>query len=335
MYSRHRVGGALLYGPPGTGKSLLARVIARELGVSVIFASAADIEGQYVGDTEKTIKALFNLGRLLNPSMIFINEADALFRAQSSRDWGYERSRINQFLYEMDGFRDSEKAPFVVLATNFPSELDHAVLRRVPTRICIGLPNLEARLRIAEKVLENEILDDDVDLTWLAKQTEGYSGSDVKTVCVQAALICDDDVKDTSKSKQALARSHFEEALLQSPCTISGAGLDNLRTFAAAFDPKSLDVLTYGHSASIARGLFDRNTVTSNISTGQKMVRSNETTPWSYTVHKESACPIHDRHHLPDLGPIRTYFATHRPSTRLDDTERKMAHQVLDGLHED
>ncbi|KAJ4286489.1 hypothetical protein N0V90_013189 [Kalmusia sp. IMI 367209] len=335
LYSRHRVGGALLYGPPGTGKSLLARVMAREFSVSVIFASAADVEGELVGQTEKAIQALFNLGRLLDPSVIFIDEADALFRARSSHDWGHERSRINQFLYEMDGFKSSERAPFVVLATNFPSELDHAVLRRVPTRICIGLPNSKARLRIAEKVLENEILDDNMDLQWLVKQTEGYSGSDVKTVCVQAALICDSDITDTSKSKPVLERSHFEEALLQSPCTVSGASLDSLRAFAAVFDPKSVDVLSYGHGNSIARGLLDSNTLTSKISTGQNMVRSNEAAPWSYAIHKNGACAIHDRHHLPNLGPIRTYFATHRPSTKLSDPESEGAHPVTNGLPKD
>ena len=111
----------------------------------MICASAANIENKYVGETEKAIQGLFSLGRMLSPCTIFIDEADALFRSRKPDDRGWERSQMNQLLYEMDGLKKSKSPPFVPLATNFPRELDHAVLRRVPSRIHIGLPSPEAR----------------------------------------------------------------------------------------------------------------------------------------------------------------------------------------------
>ena len=93
ILKRARLGGALFYGPPRTGKTHLARVLSRELEVIMICPSAADIENKYVGQTEKAFKGLFNLGQMLSPSIILIDEANTLFRVRKSDDRVWERSR--------------------------------------------------------------------------------------------------------------------------------------------------------------------------------------------------------------------------------------------------
>jgi SpoVK/Ycf46/Vps4 family AAA+-type ATPase len=93
------MGGALLYGPPGTGKTHLARVLARESKSVMICVSAADIENKYVGETEKAIKGLFNLGRMLSPCTIFLDEADSIFRHRTFEDRQWQRNQINQLLH--------------------------------------------------------------------------------------------------------------------------------------------------------------------------------------------------------------------------------------------
>jgi len=237
-----RVGGALLYGPPGTGKTHLARVLARESKAIMICASAADIVNMYVGETEKAIQGLFSLGRMLSPCTIFIDEADALFRSRKSDDRGWERSQMNQLLYEMDGLKKSKSPPFVLLATNFPRELDHAVLRRVPSRIHIGLPSPEARRQIFQICFADEMLHPDVNLCHLVEKSRGYSGSDIQTVCVQAALICDTIVGDDD-ARRILKQWHFEKAFQRSAPTVSKTALTGIRAFAKEFDPATLDYM--------------------------------------------------------------------------------------------
>jgi SpoVK/Ycf46/Vps4 family AAA+-type ATPase len=156
VLKKGRINGALLYGPPGTGKTHLARVLARESNAVMIHASGAELVSKWVGETEKLIKGLFNLGRMVSPSIIFIDEADALFRARGSDDRDHERSRMSQLLNETDGLKRAANPPFVLLATNFPHQLDNAVLRRVPGRLYIGLPSAPARKRIFSICLTEE-----------------------------------------------------------------------------------------------------------------------------------------------------------------------------------
>ena len=243
ILNRAQLKGALFYGPPGTGKTQLARVLARELKVTTICASAADLENMYVGESEKAIKGLFNLGRMLSPSIIFIDEADALFRVRNSGDRGSERSRTNQLLQEMDGLKKSKSRLFTIVATNFPSDLDPAVLRRIPNRIYIGLPGLEARIRILEICIRDEALDPDVNINLFAQKLRGYSGSDITTLCVKAALFCNASLHGNG-TKRVLRKEHFERAFENCSSTVSNQALVNIKTFARQYDPSAAEKMT-------------------------------------------------------------------------------------------
>ncbi|PMD64423.1 AAA-domain-containing protein [Hyaloscypha bicolor E] len=233
-----RIGGALLYGPPGTGKTHLARVIARESKAVTICISAAELESMWVGETEKAIQSLFRLGRLLTPSILFIDEADALFRARGPGDRGYERSRTNQLLAEMDGLARSKAAPFVLLVSNFPHDIDNAVLRRVPSRLHLGLPTTALRRKILGITLRDERLHSDINLEHLADRTYRYSGSDIQALCVQAALVCNSfSTEGEGEGKRILAHSHFEKAFKRVSPTVSGKALMLIQEFAKESDP--------------------------------------------------------------------------------------------------
>ncbi|KAL9632118.1 MAG: hypothetical protein Q9204_003924, partial [Flavoplaca sp. TL-2023a] len=239
ILKRGRIGGALLYGPPGTGKTHLARVLARESKSITICASAADLESKYVGETEKAIQGLFNLGRMLSPCTIFLDEADALFRSRKSDDTSWERSQINQLLHEMDGLKKSKSPPFTLLATNFPNDLDSAVLRRVPSLIHIGLPSLEARQQIFQINLAEEKLHPNVNLYHLAQRSQGYSGSDIQTVCVQAALICNTFIGEDAR--RYIANTHFDKAFQRSAPTVSKGALAKIKAFSKEYNPAALE----------------------------------------------------------------------------------------------
>lgn len=188
VLATERIPGCLLYGPPGTGKTLLAKAVARESGANMIEISAATINNMYVGESEKMVRALFRLARKREPLVIFIDEADALLGARSSnsRERTGSREVINQFLREWDGM-DRTKA-FIMVATNRPFDLDEAVLRRLPRKLLIDLPREQDRAEILRIHLRDEELDPSVDLADVARRTPLYSGSDLKNVCVAAAM---------------------------------------------------------------------------------------------------------------------------------------------------
>jgi hypothetical protein len=213
--SRHRrTGGALVYGPPGTGKTYLAGVLARESGLVTISVSAAELESRWVGESEKAIAALFSLGRMLGPSIIFIDESDGLFRARTMNSHTWERTQVNQFLREMSGLGSAKNAPFVLLCTNHPYELDHAVLRRVPSVFYLGLPSAVQRRRILEIQLKGWILDQNLDLDRVASLTTRFSGSDLQHLCDKATSNCEGSTDLENPSGEPVLRQvHFEEAL--------------------------------------------------------------------------------------------------------------------------
>ncbi|KAH8884125.1 AAA ATPase, partial [Thozetella sp. PMI_491] len=193
LSSQMQVKGAMLYGPPGTGKTHLARALAKSVGSTMLAVDCATLQSKWVGETEKLIKATFTLARKLSPCVVFIDEVDALFRRRTSSDRSWERSAITQFLQDMDGLRQNATTvaattPFVLVATNRPMDLDDAFMRRLPQKFYIGLPSRAARAKILNLFLDKDDLDASVNIEDLARRTEGYSGSDLRSLSAQAAL---------------------------------------------------------------------------------------------------------------------------------------------------
>ncbi|KAI1422582.1 hypothetical protein F5Y12DRAFT_799401 [Xylaria sp. FL1777] len=234
--------GAVLYGPPGTGKTHLARVLAKESRSVMIHVSAADILQKYVGEAEKFVKALFSVGCKVAPSIIFIDEADAFLRTRTAEDKPWTRSMISQFLQDSDGLQRMKNPPFLLLATNNPQDLDAAVLRRIPGRLYIGMPSAESRERIFQIFLRDESLSPVLDFKKLARMTDGYTGSDIHALCVNAASICEDQVlmlsADNAKAvKRVLMLSHFVAAIRRTGPTVHATTLSKFRRFAHEFHP--------------------------------------------------------------------------------------------------
>ncbi|TQS35035.1 hypothetical protein Golomagni_04555 [Golovinomyces magnicellulatus] len=228
---RDKIPGILLYGPPGTGKTLLAKAVAKESGATVLEVTAADLNNMYVGEGEKNVKALFTLAKKLSPCVIFIDEADSMFGSrEGSRQRSSHREMINQFLREWDGISDF--SGFIMVATNRPYDLDDAILRRIPRRLLVDLPLEKDREEILKIHLKDELLDDSVSLSALAKNTPYYSGSDLKNVCVAAALACIRDENNMAALhtgvepyeyplKRVLQKKHFDKAIEEISASIN------------------------------------------------------------------------------------------------------------------
>ncbi|KAL6791051.1 P-loop containing nucleoside triphosphate hydrolase protein [Trichoderma sp. SZMC 28012] len=248
LFQQMRISGALLYGPPGTGKTHLARAIAKDMGMNMMAITPAAIYGKYVGETENNIKTAFSICSKMAPCILFIDEVDALFSKRSSSGARWQRACINQFLQEMDGIATGKDAPFVLTATNRPSDLDEAFLRRLPQRIQFKLPSQQARRQILINLLEGTRLHSDVSYPELVDSTEGYSGSDLKTLCVQAAIIfSSEELQNQTEhnngdipQSHGLERRHFIEALKRTFRTVSEKNQINSDKFANAFGSRDI-----------------------------------------------------------------------------------------------
>jgi SpoVK/Ycf46/Vps4 family AAA+-type ATPase len=239
VLSREKVSGVLLHGPPGTGKTMMAKAVAKEANIALLNVSGADFQSKWLGESTKLVRAIFTLANKLDPCVIFIDEADSVFGKRGTDDSHWQRELISQFLLEWDGVRGTG---FVLAATNRLSDIDMAILRRLPRQIFIGNPDQANREAILRIHLEGEKLGEDADLTEVAKRTAGRSGSDLKNVCFAAAMaavyemMCDmgyilDESKEGSEKqadhggaakrngrkrrhrKRILCWRHFEQAL--------------------------------------------------------------------------------------------------------------------------
>ncbi len=186
--------GALLVGPPGTGKTLLAKAVAGEAGVPFFSMSGSDFVEMFVGVGASRVRDLFRQAKEKAPSIIFIDEIDAVGRARgrNSLTGGNDEreSTLNQLLTEMDGF-GTNSGVIILAATNRADVLDSALLRagRFDRQIHVELPDLQERKEIFGVHLKPLKLDPSVDVNLLAKQTPGFSGADIANVCNEAALI--------------------------------------------------------------------------------------------------------------------------------------------------
>jgi cell division protease FtsH len=185
--------GVLLEGPPGTGKTLLARAVAGESGVPFYSISGSEFVEMFVGVGASRVRDLFENAKKNSPSIIFIDEIDAVGRQRGAGMGGGHDEReqtLNQLLTEMDGFEGNEGV-IVMAATNRSDVLDPALLRpgRFDRRIMVGRPDVKGREAILKVHARNKPLSDDVNLKLIARQTPGFSGADLENLLNEAALI--------------------------------------------------------------------------------------------------------------------------------------------------
>lgn len=181
--------GILLFGPPGTGKTLLAKALATEAGANFISITGSTLTSKWFGDAEKLTKALFSFASKLAPVIIFVDEVDSLLGARGGA-FEHEATRRmrNEFMAAWDGLRTKDSQRILILgATNRPFDLDDAVIRRLPRRIYVDLPDAANRMKILKIFLAQENVVPDFQFDELANATEGYSGSDLKNLCIAAA----------------------------------------------------------------------------------------------------------------------------------------------------
>lgn len=185
--------GVLLEGPPGTGKTLLAKAVAGEAGVPFFSISGSDFVEMFVGVGASRVRDLFDQAKKAAPSIIFIDEIDAVGRRRGSGMGGGHDEReqtLNQLLVEMDGFNGDEGV-IVMAATNRTDVLDPALLRpgRFDRKILVGAPDVKGREAILRVHARNKPLGPDVDLKEIAKQTPGFVGADLANLLNEAALL--------------------------------------------------------------------------------------------------------------------------------------------------
>ena len=181
--------GVLLMGPPGTGKTLLARAVAGEAGVPFFFMSGSEFDEVYVGVGAKRIRELFAQAREKAPSIVFIDELDAVGGKRNERDAAYVKQTLNQLLTELDGF--SQDAGVIIIgATNFPQSLDKALTRpgRFDRHVNVPLPDVRGRLSILKYHTQKVPIQPDIDISVIARQTPGFSGADLENLVNQAAV---------------------------------------------------------------------------------------------------------------------------------------------------
>jgi cell division protease FtsH len=204
--------GALLVGPPGTGKTLLAKAVAGEAKVPFFSLSGSDFVEMFVGVGASRVRDLFKQAKEKSPSIIFIDEIDAIGRARGksviSGGNDERENTLNQLLTEMDGFNTGDHV-IVIAATNRADILDRALMRagRFDRLIYIDLPDLNERKEVFQVHLKPLKLAKEIDVDFLAKQTPGFSGADIANVCNEAALIA------ARKDKKQIEKQDFLDAV--------------------------------------------------------------------------------------------------------------------------
>ena len=184
--------GTLLYGIPGTGKTLLAKAVANESDANFIAIKGPELLSKWVGESEKGVREVFRKARQTAPTVIFFDEIDSIAsnRGAEAGDSGVTKRVVNQLLTEMDGLEELDDVA-IIAATNRPDILDPGLVRpgRFDRHIKVDTPDEESRLAIFKVHTKDMPLAEDVKLSRLAKNTEGYVGADIEAVCREAAML--------------------------------------------------------------------------------------------------------------------------------------------------
>ena len=205
--------GVLLVGPPGTGKTLIAKAVAGEANTQFLSISGSDFVELYVGVGASRVRDLFDQAKKLAPSIIFIDEIDAVGRQRGAGLGGGHDEReqtLNQLLVEMDGFGKNEGV-IVMAATNRADILDNALLRpgRFDRQIYVGLPDIKGREAILQVHARGKMLGEDVDLASVARGTPGFTGADLENLLNEAALLA------ARRNKRFITMAEVDEAALK------------------------------------------------------------------------------------------------------------------------
>ncbi|RCH82458.1 hypothetical protein CU098_001554, partial [Rhizopus stolonifer] len=181
--------GVLLTGPPGTGKTMLARAVAGEANVPFFFMSGSEFDEMYVGVGARRVRELFAAARAKAPSIVFIDEIDAIGSKRNPKDQSYMKQTLNQLLVDLDGFSQTEGVIFIA-ATNFPELLDKALVRpgRFDRLVNVPLPDVRGRIEILKHHMKKIQVAKEVDVSVVARGTPGFSGADLANLVNQAAI---------------------------------------------------------------------------------------------------------------------------------------------------
>lgn len=236
--------GALLVGPPGTGKTLLAKAVAGEAQVPFFSLSGSDFVEMFVGVGASRVRDLFKQAKEKAPSIIFIDEIDAIGRARGKNNgFGSNDERentLNQLLTEMDGF-GTNSGVIILAATNRADVLDKALMRagRFDRQIYVDMPDINERKEIFQVHLKPIKLEPGIDIEFLAKQTPGFSGADIANICNEAALIA------ARKDKKFVQKQDFLDAVDR----IVG-GLEKKNKIITVAEKKSIAYHEAGHATT-------------------------------------------------------------------------------------
>jgi len=239
--------GLLFFGPPGNGKTMIAKAVASECNSTFFSISASSLVSKYVGDSEQLMKALFALARERAPSIVFIDEIDAILKSRSENEQESSRRLKTEFLVQFDGVAASsdDARVLVIGATNLPWELDEAALRRFPKRYEVPLPDIDTRkhlLKSIEKKVKVRISSGE--MSKLVEHTKGYSCSDIAELCKDAAMgpVRDMDPATLQRTKAAdlppVRYVHFQASLLNVRTSVSPSSLKRYRSWASQYGSK-------------------------------------------------------------------------------------------------
>ncbi|QIX00595.1 hypothetical protein AMS68_006112 [Peltaster fructicola] len=213
--------GILLYGPPGTGKSYLAKAVATEANSTFFSVSSSDLVSKWMGESERLVKQLFNMARENKPSIIFIDEIDALCGPRGEGESEASRRIKTELLVQMDGVGRDSRGVLILGATNIPWQLDAAIRRRFQRRVHISLPDQPARMRMFELAVGSTPCNlSSEDYKKLSHLSEGYSGSDI-SIAVQDALM--------QPVRKIQTATHYKQVVVDgqeklTPCSPGDAG---------------------------------------------------------------------------------------------------------------